>query len=180
MGAAKKFLAQVAWSALVFSGFAGGVLPLAGQQVANAATIVRNDSSVPSAPPLVANVEDPNATGNSTELPDSPGVVAAKSGDAGTQQGQTQTGAATTSSQSQAPANQAEQPQRPLGTAAAEAPNASGVAASQPSGVAIAPGKQHRARTIVIRIGAIAAAGVALGTVLALTAATPSKPPGAH
>jgi hypothetical protein len=35
-------------------------------------------------------------------------------------------------------------------------------------------------RTIVIKVGAIVGAGAALGTVIALTAATPSKPPGAH
>ncbi|MFZ0806235.1 MAG: hypothetical protein WAN03_08640, partial [Candidatus Sulfotelmatobacter sp.] len=62
----------------------------------------------------------------------------------------------------------------------AEAPNASGIAASQPAGVAIAPAKQHRVRTLILRTGAIIGAGVAIGTVVALTAATPSKPPGAH
>ena len=70
--------------------------------------------------------------------------------------------------------------QKPVGTAAAEAPNASGIAASQPAGVAIAPAKQHRVRTLILRTGAIIGAGVAIGTVVALTAATPSKPPGAH
>jgi hypothetical protein len=71
-------------------------------------------------------------------------------------------------------------PQRPVGTAAAEAAHAGGVAASQPAGVAIAPAKQHRVRTIVLKIGAIVGAGVAVGTVVALSEATPSKPPGAH
>lgn len=71
-------------------------------------------------------------------------------------------------------------PQKPVGTAAAEAVPASGVAASEPAGVAIAPAKQHRVRTIVLRMGAIVGAGVAVGSVVALTQATPSKPPGAH
>lgn len=70
--------------------------------------------------------------------------------------------------------------QKPVGTAAAEAPNAAGVAASEPAGIAIAPAKQHRVRTIVLKTGAIIAAGVAVGAVVALTAATPSRPPGAH
>ncbi|HUO14687.1 MAG TPA: hypothetical protein VMX38_06850 [Verrucomicrobiae bacterium] len=70
--------------------------------------------------------------------------------------------------------------QKPVGTAAAEAPNASGISASQPAGVAIAPAKQHRVRTLVLRTGAIVAAAVAIGTVVALTEATSSKPPGAH
>lgn len=71
-------------------------------------------------------------------------------------------------------------PQRPVGTAAAEAPYVSGVAASQPAGVAIAPAKQRRLRTILIRTGAIIGAGVAIGTVVALSEGTSSKPPGAH
>jgi hypothetical protein len=70
--------------------------------------------------------------------------------------------------------------QRPVGTAAAPSFTTGGVAASQPAGVAIAPEKQRRVRTIVIRVGAIIAAGVAVGTVVGLTEATSSKPPGAH
>jgi cytoskeletal protein RodZ len=70
--------------------------------------------------------------------------------------------------------------QSPVGTAAAGPVPASGVAAAQPTGVAIAPGKQHRVRTIVLRVGAIIGAGVAVGSVVALTEATPSRPPGAH
>jgi hypothetical protein len=184
MGIAKKILAHLAWSAVFLSGLSGTVLPLAAQQVATGAAGAQNNAGQ-SAPSLVAKAGEPAGNGaNSTELPDSPGSVAAKSDDS-QQPGSTQTGTPNASSQvqsqAQAPASPDQPtPQRPLGTAAAEAPNASGVAASQPSGVAIAPAKQHRTRTIVIRIGAIVAAGVALGTVVALTAATPSKPPGAH
>jgi hypothetical protein len=69
---------------------------------------------------------------------------------------------------------------KPEGTAAAGANPATGVAASQPAGMAIAPAKQHRTRTLVLRTGAILGAGVALGSVFALTQGTPSKPPGAH
>lgn len=71
-------------------------------------------------------------------------------------------------------------PQKPVGTAAAEAPGTSGLAASEPSGAAIAPAKQHRARTLIIKVGALVGAGIAVGTIAALTMATPSKPPGAH
>jgi hypothetical protein len=84
----------------------------------------------------------------------------------------------------QAPPNQSTNnpgpPQRPVGTAAAGAPTTTGVAASEPAGVAIAPAKQHRARTIIIRTGAIIGAAVAVGVVVGLTEATGSKPPGAH
>ena len=68
----------------------------------------------------------------------------------------------------------------PLGTAAAELTTTSGVAASKPAGSAFAPAKQHRVRTIVISMGAILGAGIAIGTVAALSQASPSKPPGAH
>jgi hypothetical protein len=69
---------------------------------------------------------------------------------------------------------------KPEGTAAAGANPATGVAASQPAGMAIAPAKQHRTRTLVLRTGAILGAGVALGSVFALTQGTSSKPPGAR
>jgi hypothetical protein len=82
--------------------------------------------------------------------------------------------------QPSSPQATAQAPQKPVGTAAAEPTGANGIAASQPAGVAIAPGKQRRVRTIVISIAAIAAAGVAIGSVAALTAGTSSRPPGAH
>ena len=115
----------------------------------------------------------------STELPDSPDVTLIHLQDAGDgQQGTSQSQGAPPSQPVPSPAQQNQQ--RPVGTAAAEAPKVSGITAAQPAGVAIAPAKQRRVRTIVLRVGAIVGAGAALGTVIALTAATPSKPPGAH
>lgn len=70
------------------------------------------------------------------------------------------------------------QPQEPTGTAAAPAGRVTGTAASQPAGVAIAPGKQRQVRSILIKVGAIAGAGIALGTVYGLSKASPSNPPG--
>lgn len=145
-----------------------------------------------------------SAQADANNLPDSPGAVVAQaqqpsSGNSPETQQAAQQGSST-SQQNQPQQNQPQQtappqvqsqqnpaepsntisPQKPVGTAAAEAPNASGIAASQPAGVAIAPAKQHRVRTIVLRTGAIVGACVAVGAVVALTAATPSKPPGAH
>lgn len=126
---------------------------------------------------LEPNVAEP------ADLPDSPGVTLAKlqpqnplPSDSAQQSG------APPSAQPQSQQSQSPQqaPQNPVGTAVAEPTHAAGIAASQPAGVAIAPAKQHRVRTIVIRVGAIVGAGVAVGTVVALTAATPGKPPGAH
>jgi hypothetical protein len=123
-----------------------------------------------------------------SELPDSPGVVREQQQDPANQQN----GPAATptqpaaSPQANTPSNppdgtQSNQKlQRPVGTAAAEAPRVSGITAAEPAGIAIAPAKQHRVRTLVIKVGAILGAGAAVGTVIALTQATPSKPPGAH
>jgi hypothetical protein len=114
----------------------------------------------------------------SAELPDSPGSTQAQQQSTSSQKDD----ANKTADQTNANSTQQEPQklQRPVGTAAAEAPKVSGITAAQPAGIAIAPAKQHRVRTIVIKVGAIMGAGAALGTVIALTAATPSKPPGAH
>ncbi len=120
-----------------------------------------------------------------TELPDSPGAVQEQAQSVQQQQTSSAEPSSQSSPQSQSAAQspQASQdatPQRPVGTAAAGAPTVSGITAAEPAGVAIAPAKQHRVRTILIRVGAIVGAGVAVGTVVALTEATPSRPPGAR
>jgi hypothetical protein len=51
-----------------------------------------------------------------------------------------------------------------------------GVAASRPAGAVIAPAKQHRARTILIRVSLAAGAAVAVGTVVALSRGSPGRP----
>jgi len=66
--------------------------------------------------------------------------------------------------------------QEPAGTAAAPSVKVTGVAASQPAGAAIAPGKQKRARSILIKVGVVLGAAVAVGTVVALSSASPSRP----
>jgi cytoskeletal protein RodZ len=68
----------------------------------------------------------------------------------------------------------------PLGTAAAESVPTMGIAASRPAGAALAPPKQRRVRSILIKTGAVIAAGVAVGVVVALSEGSPSKPPGAR
>jgi hypothetical protein len=97
---------------------------------------------------------------------------------------------ATPEDQSQLPASPAPQTQteqkpaakqapspEPLGTAAAEGVNTAGNGASKPAGSAIAPAKQGRKRSLLIKLGAIAAVGVAVGTVAALSRGTPGNPP---
>jgi hypothetical protein len=65
---------------------------------------------------------------------------------------------------------------KPVGTAAARAEPVTGVAATRPVGAAIAPAKQRRARAILIRVGVVVGAAVAVGTVVALSRTSPSKP----
>jgi len=64
----------------------------------------------------------------------------------------------------------------PVGTAAAPYEKPSGVAASRPAGAAIAPAKQRRVRSFLIKMGVVVGAGVAVGTVLALSHGSPSRP----
>jgi cytoskeletal protein RodZ len=80
----------------------------------------------------------------------------------------------------EAPQPKTQQPTQPVGAATAERVPTAGGAAAKPAGAAIAPAKQHQTRGLLIKIGAIAAAGAALGTVYALTRSTGSLPPGAR
>jgi hypothetical protein len=154
--------------------------------------------------PGMAQESSGNNQAQITELPESPGstlsratfskeaspltapfglprLIAQSSTPAQPAQDQSQSAPSQTPAQGQtqdAPSTQKKQ--EPVGTAAAEAPNTTGVAASQPAGLAIAPAKQRRRRTIIIRTGAIIGAGIAVGTVIGLTEATSSRPPGAH
>jgi hypothetical protein len=70
--------------------------------------------------------------------------------------------------------------QQPAGAAAAQLGRTTGGAASKPAGATMAPAKQRQSRSLLLKMGLLAAAGVAVGTVVGLTKATPSKPPGAH
>lgn len=131
----------------------------------------------------------PPAT-SAVDLPDSPGTTWARLQESpqpnGSAQARGNPAAQSSSVQAQTqPSDSQQQTQdqrieRPVGTAAAAAPKVSGVTAAQPAGVAIAPAKQRRVRILVLKVGAILGAGAAIGTVVALSAATPSKPPGAH
>jgi hypothetical protein len=80
------------------------------------------------------------------------------------------------SAQQSTPKQQQPGTQEPVGTAAAQPVNTLGVAASKPTGAAIAPAKQRRARSILIKVGAALGAGVAIGTVVALSNSSPSRP----
>src|SRR6516164_9993344 len=59
------------------------------------------------------------------------------------------------------PQTKAEPQQEPLGTATAEGVPTVGGGASRPAGAAVAPAKQNQRRSLLLKLGAIAAAGVA-------------------
>jgi hypothetical protein len=170
-----KSFAHIAFYGLVLS-LPGVVLAQNGQQ-ADVRSVAANQ------PATASPSSDENEP--SAKLPDSPGTAWLMAQAASPQQSSSSTPATSPSTGSGSPqtavsAGQAQETQRPVGTAAAEAPTVNGVTAAEPTGVAIAPAKQRRARTLVIKVGVIVGAAVALGAVIALTEATPSKPPGAH
>ncbi|HZP17834.1 MAG TPA: hypothetical protein VFB00_07710 [Terriglobales bacterium] len=114
------------------------------------------------APPSSAPAQEAPA-GQSTlppiELPENPGASARN--------------------QSATPPQQSPQstPAQPSGTAVAPPVEVSGGAASKPAGVAIAPPKQRQIRSLLIKLGFLAGAGVAIGTVVGLSAASPGRVP---
>jgi hypothetical protein len=138
-------------------------------------------SAVPADPPqpqTIAASDLPNSPGAEWSNAQDSSQQSSSSADTAKASGQTET-TQSTGAQNQ-DQNQEQKPQRPVGTAAAEAPKTKGVTAAEPSGIAIAPAKQRRVRTIVLKVGAIVAASAAVGTVIALTEGTSSRPPGAH
>jgi hypothetical protein len=84
-------------------------------------------------------------------------------------------GARNSSSESSS-SQQQQEPSQPVGTAVAPYERTMGIAASRPAGAAIAPAKQRRVRTILISVGVIVAAGVAVGSVAGLSHASSSHP----
>ncbi|WP_158748695.1 hypothetical protein [Acidobacterium sp. S8] len=76
----------------------------------------------------------------------------------------------------QSPDAQQQNNPAPVGTAAAPYEKTTGVAASRPAGAAIAPAKQKRTRSILIKTGIVIGACIAVGTVVALSKASPSEP----
>jgi len=74
------------------------------------------------------------------------------------------------------PQTLAEPQEQPLGAATAEGVATVGGGASRPAGAAIAPAKQNQRRSLLLKLGAIAAIGVAGGTIYALSKGTSAKP----
>jgi hypothetical protein len=145
----------------------------------------------------------PPVTGSAVEqkgLPDAPSTTQRNGAQAGafTQVAQAQNAPsqaqpdqasspnAPTPSTTNAPQNQPAQPTQkdqqgqPVGAAAAQLGRTSGGAAAKPAGEALAPAKQHQGRSLLLKVGILGGAAVAIGTVVGLSAASPSRPPGAR
>jgi hypothetical protein len=133
--------------------------------------------SLPAAAPQTASPEAAPAQPANDQLPDSPGALWARANNTNDGPQQPSDGQPAGQAPVQQPQNIL---QEPVGTAAAESMPTSGVAASRPAGAAVAPAKQRRARSILIKVGALVGAGVAVGTVMALSQGSPSKPPGSQ
>jgi hypothetical protein len=147
---------QVAASLILLLAFSTSEAGSASAQQA----VQRNSQNAPSA----------SASGNraiaESELPENPLPASSQPPDPG--QPTTAPQAATSQSQNNV--------HKPVGTAAAPYEPTVGIAASRPAGAAIAPAKQRRVRTLLISLGVIAGAGIAIGSVAALSHGSPSHP----
>jgi hypothetical protein len=83
----------------------------------------------------------------------------------------------------EAPQTQTPQSQEPAtvpsGAAGAKAPNVKGAPVAQPAGAAVAPPRQRGHRSLLIKLGLLAGAGIAVGSVVALSKGSSARPPGA-
>jgi hypothetical protein len=133
--------------------------PAAGQQAATAPA---------------TNTQSSNGVTSNATTPTSQPEAASSSSDAASSSdvNQEQSSAALPS----APQQQQNGSSNPVGTAAAPYEKTTGVAASRPAGAVVAPAKQKRSRSFLIRVGLIVGACVAVGTVVALSAGSPSRP----
>lgn len=155
---------QVRWLGLIVFMALFGALPGQSQKPEVPGNPSPAAAQLPEAPQPVQKTAEVNpAAPGPTEVAEANGAQSQSASPAGASQ-----------SSSSAPQSNG---QKPLGTAAAPPQSSVGFTASRPAGAVIAPAKQRRARAIMIRMALIVGAGVALGTVLALSRATPSQPP---
>jgi hypothetical protein len=81
--------------------------------------------------------------------------------------------------QGQPPQEQQPPANTPSGAAGAKAANPKGAPVAQPAGAAVAPARERGHRSLLIKLGLLAGAGVAVGSAVALSHGSPSRPPGA-
>ncbi len=114
-----------------------------------------------------------SSTGTADPATSQPSAVSSESGAAGSSEANQEQSSATLPP---APQQQQNGTSNPVGTAAAPYEKPTGVAASRPAGAVVAPAKQKRSRSFLIRVGLIVGACVAVGAVVGMSAASPSRP----
>jgi hypothetical protein len=67
----------------------------------------------------------------------------------------------------------------PSGAAGAKAANVKGAPVAQPAGAAVAPARQRTHRSLLLKLGLLAGAGIAVGAAVALSERSPARPPDA-
>jgi cytoskeletal protein RodZ len=138
--------------------------PQSTQPTEQAQSTAQVSTDDPNKPPTTNTSEGTSATTNPSgnELPDAPSIA--------------QPVQQSTESSSIQPQNPGSVPS---GAAGAKAPTVRGAPASRTVGAAIAPAKQRQRRSLLIKVGLVAGACVAVGSAFALSKSSPSKPPGA-
>jgi hypothetical protein len=141
-------------------------------------TSAAQEQNSQTAPPAGQNTQQPATPGTSVNPSQAPlQPVTTYPDAAGAAQEQQSPNAAP--AQTSVPEAPRPKPQtEPVGAATAESVPTTGGAAAKPAGIAIAPAKQHQTRSLLFKVGAVLAAGAALGTVYALSHGTSSTPPG--
>jgi hypothetical protein len=66
----------------------------------------------------------------------------------------------------------------PSGAAGAKAAQVKGAPVAQPVGAAVAPVRQRGHRSLLIKLGVLAGAGIAVGAAVGLAERSPARPPG--
>lgn len=160
VGLNSRYFKLLAWTAILLL----AVTPLASAQQNSAPNQATQQTQQPTEAPIPGQPTLP--TINPDELPNNPSPQPAPAQN-------------TSPTLSQRPATPTSAvPNQPTGTAAAQVEKPAGSAASRPAGAAIAPAKQRQVRSLLIKMGVIVGAGVALGTVYALSEASPARVPG--
>jgi hypothetical protein len=145
--------------------------PVAGAAVTQT-QLQRSGHQAATAPATPAQSSD-TTTGNTNAATPRPGAMSSSSDAAVSDDANEQQSYSTLPS---APQQQQNGTSNPVGTAAAPYEKTTGVAASRPAGAVVAPAKQKRSRSFLIRVGLIVGSCVAVGTVVALSAGSPSRP----
>lgn len=117
-----------------------------------------------------------NSTRASVELPEAPAPAPTGAQSSSQDANPASTQEPQLSARDSTPAQQQTDAQNPVGTAAAPVARPTGVAGSRPAGAVIAPGKQRRVHAFLIRMGIVVGAAAAVGTVVALSKGSPSRP----